>query len=212
MCVKIFKHWLAFSSSVRLRYFSLVKIILGDPGAVSWAGRKGATKVFKHRRKSPWVPTLTGPFPNGQANADPDWAQKKLCIIAPNRPVRATTRSGGYMMTSPTFAKWRHAEKHEGRSLPGSLLCLECTTLRAVTLDNEKSGVWRKNAVRWTFVRSWEVKRPNTKRQTLISDCLRPFVSAIYRNFIYFLPSHINSRCLTIEILKTNIQHSFDHN
>ena len=30
---------------------------------------KGATKVFKHRRKSPWVPTLTGPFPNGQANA-----------------------------------------------------------------------------------------------------------------------------------------------
>ena len=43
--------------------------ILGDPGAVSRAGRKGATKVFKHRRKSPWVPTLTGLFPNGQANA-----------------------------------------------------------------------------------------------------------------------------------------------
>ena len=30
---------------------------------------KGATKVFKHRWKSPWVPTLTRPFPNGQANA-----------------------------------------------------------------------------------------------------------------------------------------------
>ena len=60
-----------------------------------------------------------------------------------------------------------HAEKHEGRSLLGSLLRLEVsfphTTLRAVTLDNEKSGVWRKNAVRWTFVRSWEVKRPNTR-------------------------------------------------
>ena len=26
----------------------------------------------------------------------------------------------------------------------------------------------------------------NTKRQTLINDYLRPFVSAIYRNFIYF--------------------------
>ena len=38
-------------------------------GGVSRAGRKGATKVFKHRRKSPWVPTLTRPFPNGQANA-----------------------------------------------------------------------------------------------------------------------------------------------
>ena len=46
-----------------------VELILGDPGAVSRVGRKGATKVFKHRWKSPWVPTLTGPFPNGQANA-----------------------------------------------------------------------------------------------------------------------------------------------
>ena len=39
--------------------------ILGDPEAVSQAGRKGTTKVFKHWRKSPWVPTLTRPFPNG---------------------------------------------------------------------------------------------------------------------------------------------------
>ena len=44
-------------------------LILGDPGAVSRAGRKGAMNVFKHWRKSPWVPTLTGPFPNGQAIA-----------------------------------------------------------------------------------------------------------------------------------------------
>ena len=60
--------------------------ILGDPGAVSRAGRKGVTKVFKHRRKSPWVPTLTGPFPNGQANAG-SWLGTKnaLCIIVPNR-------------------------------------------------------------------------------------------------------------------------------
>ena len=43
--------------------------ILGDPGAVSRAERKGATKVFKHRRKSPSVPTLTGPFSNGQVIA-----------------------------------------------------------------------------------------------------------------------------------------------
>ena len=38
-------------------------------GAVSRAGLKGTTKVFKHGRKSPWVPTLTGTFPNGQDNA-----------------------------------------------------------------------------------------------------------------------------------------------
>ena len=36
--------------------------ILEDPGTVSRARRKGATKVFRHRRKSPWVPTLTGPL------------------------------------------------------------------------------------------------------------------------------------------------------
>ena len=43
--------------------------ILGNPGAVSQAGLKDATKVFKHGWKSPWVPTLTGPLPNGQENA-----------------------------------------------------------------------------------------------------------------------------------------------
>ena len=37
--------------------------ILGHPGGVSRAGTKCAKKVF-----SPWVPTITGPFPNGQAN------------------------------------------------------------------------------------------------------------------------------------------------
>ena len=42
--------------------------ILGDLGAVSRVVRKGARKVFKYRRKSPWVPTFTGPFQNGRAN------------------------------------------------------------------------------------------------------------------------------------------------
>ena len=50
-----------------LAFLLSVLVILGDPGAVSRAGRKGATKVFKHRRKSPWVPILTGPFPNGSS-------------------------------------------------------------------------------------------------------------------------------------------------
>ena len=57
----------------------LDSFILGDPGAVSRAGRKGATKVFKHRRKSPWVPTLTGPFPNGEANAG-SWLGSKNAL------------------------------------------------------------------------------------------------------------------------------------
>ena len=43
--------------------------ILGDPGAVSRVGRKGATKVFMYGRRSPWVPTLTELFPKLQADA-----------------------------------------------------------------------------------------------------------------------------------------------
>ena len=43
--------------------------ILGDPGAVSRVGRKGATNVFKYGRKSPWVPTLAELFPKLQADA-----------------------------------------------------------------------------------------------------------------------------------------------
>ena len=43
--------------------------ILGDPGAVSWVGRKGGTKVFKYRWKSPCVPTLTELFPKIQVDA-----------------------------------------------------------------------------------------------------------------------------------------------
>ena len=43
--------------------------ILEDPGAVSRVGRKGGKKVFKQGRKSPRVPTLTGPFPKIPADA-----------------------------------------------------------------------------------------------------------------------------------------------
>ena len=46
------------------------------------SGEKGQQKiVFKQGRKSPWVPTLTKLFPNGQA----DCVQRMLCIIVPNR-------------------------------------------------------------------------------------------------------------------------------
>ena len=64
------KIWPIFAKTVKTGVAPRLRtVILGDPGAVSLAGLKGATKVFKHGRKSPWVPTLTGPFPNGQENA-----------------------------------------------------------------------------------------------------------------------------------------------
>ena len=49
-------------------------------------GEKGATKVFKHGWKSPWVPTLTGPFPNGQAKYWLLIGHKKCFVLfQPNR-------------------------------------------------------------------------------------------------------------------------------
>ena len=42
-----------------------------------------STKVFKDGRQSPWVPTLTGTFPGGQANAGSDWAQKCFVLLCP---------------------------------------------------------------------------------------------------------------------------------
>ena len=57
------------------------KYILGDQGAVSRVGRKGETKVFRDGRKSLWVPTLTTPFPNGQANAGFRLSTKKCFVL-----------------------------------------------------------------------------------------------------------------------------------
>ena len=59
--------------------------ILGDPGAVSRVGKKGAKKVFKHAQKSPWVPTHQT-ISNRTVNRmlAPDWVQKTfvlLCLI-----------------------------------------------------------------------------------------------------------------------------------
>ena len=53
-------------------------------------GRNGATKVFKNGRKNPWVPSLTGPFPNGFAflpNQEPLFAKP-----FGNGPVRLGTQ------------------------------------------------------------------------------------------------------------------------
>ena len=52
-----------------LVYFT-IKHILGDLGTVSRVWRKGATKVFKYGRKSPWAPIPTELFPKIQADPD----------------------------------------------------------------------------------------------------------------------------------------------
>ena len=71
--------------------------ILGDPGAVIWVGRKGGTKVFMNRQKSPWVATLTELFLKIQADAGSWLGTKMLCIIVPNQRT-----------VPPEFFSWVH--------------------------------------------------------------------------------------------------------
>ena len=95
----------------------------GDPGAVSRVGRKGATKVSKHRRKSPWVPTLTGPFPDGQANTGSWLGTKMLCIIVPNRRT-----------ASPEFFSWVRTRR---------LLSRHSCPVRSPSFPNQKRRNYR---------------------------------------------------------------------
>ena len=81
--------------------------ILGDPGAVSRAGRKGATKVFKHRRKSPGYRLSPHHFQTVKRMLAPDWAQKMLCIIVPNQRT-----------ASPEFFSWVRTRRLLTRSRP----------------------------------------------------------------------------------------------
>ena len=97
--------------------------ILGDPGAVSQARLKGATNVFKHGRKSPWVLTLTGPFPNGQENAGSWLGTKMLCIIVPNRRT-----------ASPEFFSWVRTRR---------LLSRHSCPVRSPSFPNQKRRNYR---------------------------------------------------------------------
>ena len=75
-----------------LSYFSLSRylqcgacIILGDPGAVSRVGRKGGRKVFITGETAPGYRLSPDHFQKFKRMPAPDWAQKMLCIIVPNR-------------------------------------------------------------------------------------------------------------------------------
>ena len=59
--------------------------ILGDPGAVSRVGRKGGTKVFITGERAPGYRLSTDHFQKFKRMPAPDWAQKMLCTIVPNR-------------------------------------------------------------------------------------------------------------------------------
>ena len=80
---------------------------------------KGATKVFKHKQKSPWVPTLTGTFPNHQVDAG-SWLGTKNALYY--CALSANSFSWVLFMSSYTMAS-RHTCKGCSPSLfmPGKL-------------------------------------------------------------------------------------------
>ena len=61
--------------------------ILGDPGAVSWVGRKLRTrrKFSSTGERAPGYRLSPNYFEKFKQMPAPDWAQKMLCIIVPNR-------------------------------------------------------------------------------------------------------------------------------
>ena len=70
-------------------------VILGHPGAVSRVGGKGATKVLSKGERAPRYRLSPSYFQKFKRMPAPDWAQKKLCIIVPNRRT-----------VSPQFFAW----------------------------------------------------------------------------------------------------------
>ena len=77
-------------------------IILGDPGVVSRAAREKVRRKWK----SPWLPTLTGPFPNGQENAGNKKCFVLLCPIGEQFLVssfREFVHDGYYVATVARF-------------------------------------------------------------------------------------------------------------
>ena len=73
----------------QLKASGSLQTILGDPGAVSRVGRKGATKVFRYGRKSPWVLTLTELFLKNQADAG---CYEKLYCVTFKRDIQEASR------------------------------------------------------------------------------------------------------------------------
>ena len=91
---------------------SVIRTILGDRGAVSQAGGKGATNVFKHSGKSPSVPTLTESQTVKRMPA-PDWAQKMIWKFLLSS-FREFVHDGYYLATVALFVHQAFLTRNEG--------------------------------------------------------------------------------------------------
>ena len=90
-------------------------------------GLGGATKVFKHRRKSPWYRFSPDHFQTVKQMLAPGWAPKMLCIIVPN-----------WQTASPDFFSWVCTEwllSHHTCPVCSPRLCVQLTDCPFVSED-----------------------------------------------------------------------------
>ena len=90
-----------------------VQDILGDLWAISRAGRKSATKVFKHDWMSPWVPTLTETISKRLGKCWLLIGQKKCFVLSYpiEQHLLSSFRESGtgrllFRQTCPSFLVW----------------------------------------------------------------------------------------------------------
>ena len=77
-------------------------------------------------------------------------------------------------------------------------------------LEHDKVHLWTGEWYFNIFVRNGVLQHEKTGIEKWLFTT--PRESNLQKFYVLFLPSHINPRCLTIEILKIDIQHSFDRN
>ena len=118
--VVIFRYFVFILLSAKLLH--LVHAILGGPGALSRAGRKARRRFSSTGKKAPGYRLSPDHFQTVKRLLAPDWAQKTLCIIVPNRRTvfpeffswvrirRLFSRHRSCPVRSPSFPnqKWRH--------------------------------------------------------------------------------------------------------
>ena len=113
--------------------------ILGDQGAVSRVGRKGATKVFKYGRKSPWpwVPTLTELFPKIQADTG-SWLGTKNALYYCAQSANSFSWVLSWVRTRLLLSCYTCPVRSPSLCEPGRLLSSSFLTRNEGTTDESK--------------------------------------------------------------------------
>ena len=99
---------------------------------------RGATKVFKHRQKSLWVPTLTEPFPNDQENAG-SWLGTKNALYY----CAQSANSFSWVLFVSSYTTAIISPQSETKELPMSRKTFRMLSAGAIQFALRKFCFWR---------------------------------------------------------------------